>query len=63
MIKYLVVNIAQVPMKSILMDVVTSNVPAKYGMLPSKYWGANLGGSIQLDMTYTTISIFGGQFS
>jgi hypothetical protein len=63
MIKYLVVNLAQVPLKSILMDVVVVDVPAKYGMLLSRYWGTNLGGSIQLDMTYATILIFGGQFT
>jgi hypothetical protein len=36
MIKDLVVNLAQVPMKSILMDVVVVNFPAKYGMLLSR---------------------------
>jgi hypothetical protein len=63
MIKDLVVNLAQVPVKSILMDVVVADVPAKYGMLLSRSWGAKLGGSVQLDMTYATIPIFGGQFT
>jgi ribonuclease HI len=63
MIKDLVVNLAQVPMKSILMDVVVFDVPAKYGMLLSRYWGAKLGGSVQLDMTYATIPIFGRKFT
>jgi len=63
MIKDLVVNLAQIPVKSILMDVVVVDVPAKYGMLLSKSWGAKLGGSLQLDMTYATIPIFGGQFT
>jgi hypothetical protein len=61
MIKDLVVNNAQIPVKSILMDVVVADVPAKYGMLFSRSWGAKLGGSLQLDMTYATISIFGEQ--
>jgi hypothetical protein len=62
-IKDLVVNLSQVPVKTILMDVVDANVPAKYGMLLSISWGAKLGGSVQLDMTYATIPFFGGQFT
>jgi hypothetical protein len=63
MIKYLVVNLAQIPVKSILMDVVIVDVPAKYGMLLSRSWGAKIGGSLQLDMTYSTIPIFNEQFT
>jgi ribonuclease HI len=63
MIKDLVVNLAQIPSKSILMDVVVADIPPKYGMLLSRSWGAKLGGSIQLDMTYATIPVFGGQFT
>jgi hypothetical protein len=51
MIKELVVNLAQVPSKSVLMDVVVADIPPKYGMLLSRSWGAKLGGSLQLDMT------------
>lgn len=50
-------------MKSVLMDVVVADIPPKYGMLLSRSWGANLGRSLQLDMTYATIPIFGGQFT
>jgi hypothetical protein len=63
MIKDLVVNLAQIPVKSVLMDVVIVDIPPKYGMLLSRSWGAKLGGSLQLDMTYATIPIFGGQFT
>jgi ribonuclease HI len=63
MIKDLVVNLAQVPVKITLMDVVVADVPTKYGMLLSRSWGAKLGGSVQRDMTYATIPIFGGQFT
>jgi hypothetical protein len=63
MIKDLVVNLAHIPVKDILMDVVVADVPAKYGMILSKSWGAKLGGSLQMDMTYATILIFGGQFT
>jgi len=58
MIKYLVVNLAQIPVKSILMDMVVADIPAKYGMLLSRSWGAKLRGSFQLNMTYATIPIF-----
>jgi hypothetical protein len=63
MIKDLVVNLAQIPAKSILMDVVVVDIPPKYGMLLSRSWGTKLGGSLQLDMTYATIPVFGGQFT
>jgi hypothetical protein len=45
------------------MDVVIADIPPKYGMLLSRSWGAKLGGSLQLDMSYATIPIFGGQFT
>jgi ribonuclease HI len=63
MIKDLVVTLAQVPVKSVLMDVVIADIPPKYGMLLSRSWGAKLGGSLQLDMSYATIPVFGGQFT
>jgi hypothetical protein len=46
MITYLNVNIFQVHVKSILMDVVVADVPAKYDMLLSRSWGAKLGGLV-----------------
>jgi hypothetical protein len=63
MIKDLVVTLAQVPVKSILMDVVIADISPKYGLLLSRSWGAKLGGSLQMDMTYATIPVFGGQFT
>jgi hypothetical protein len=63
MIKDLVVNLAQIPTKGILMDVVVNDVPTKCGILLSRYWGARLGGSLQLDMIYSTIPLFGGQYT
>jgi len=44
-----------------MMDVVVDDVPVSYGMLLSRSRGEKLGGSLQLDMTYATIPIFGGQ--
>jgi hypothetical protein len=60
MIKDLVVTLAQVPVKIVLMDVVIVDIHPKYGLLLSRSWGAKLGGSLQLDMTYATIPVFGG---
>ena len=45
------------------MDVVVADILPKYDMLFSRSWGAKLGGSLQLDMTYATIPIFDGQFT
>jgi hypothetical protein len=63
MIKDLVVNLAQIPVKHVLMDVVVVDIPPKYGILLSRSWGTKLGGSLQLDMKYATIPVFGGQFT
>lgn len=41
------------------MDVVVVDIPPKYGMLLSRSWGGKLQGSLQLDMSYATISVFG----
>lgn len=41
------------------MDVVVADIPPKYGMLLSRSWGAKLQGSLQLDLSYATISVFG----
>ena len=59
------INLGKVKMytRTEMLDVVVADVPAKYGMILSRSWGAKLGGSVQLDMTYATIPIFGGQFT
>jgi len=61
MIKDLVVTLAQLPVKSMVMDVVVVDVPANYGMLLSRAWGHKMGGSLQLDMSYATVPFFGGE--
>ena len=40
------------------MDIVVADIPQKYGILLSRSWGEKLGGSLQLDMSYATISVF-----
>lgn len=61
MIKYLVVNLAKIPIKGVVMDSVVANIPARFGMLLSRSRGSNIGGSIKLDLTYATIPEFGGE--
>jgi hypothetical protein len=63
MIMDLVFTLEQVPVKSILMDVVIVDIPPKYGLLLSRSWGVNMGGSLQLDMDFSTIPVFGGKFT
>lgn len=41
------------------MDVVVADIPPKYGLLLSRSWGAKFQGSLQLDLSYATISVFG----
>jgi ribonuclease HI len=41
------------------MDVVVVDIPPKNGMLLSRSWGAKLRGTLQLDMSYATILVFG----
>jgi hypothetical protein len=60
-IKDLVVSLFQLPMKSMLMDIVVADVPPKFGMLLSRSWIKRLGGTLQMDLTYATIPIFGGE--
>ena len=58
LIKDLCVNLAQIPAKSLVMDIVVADIPPKYGMLLSRSWGAKLQGSLQMDMSYATIPVF-----
>ena len=41
------------------MDVVVVNVPPKFGMLLSRSWEAKLQGTLQMDLSYATIPVFG----
>jgi hypothetical protein len=60
-IKDLVVTLFQMPMKSVVMDIVVADVPPKFGMLLSRSWIKRLGGTLQMDLTYDTILVFGGE--
>lgn len=61
-IKYLVISLTQFPMKSIVMDIVIVDIPSIFGMLLSRSWSKKLGGTLQMNMSFATIPIFGGEF-
>jgi ribonuclease HI len=44
-----------------VMDIVVADVPPKFGMLLSISWIKRLGGTLQMDLTYATIPVFGGE--
>jgi ribonuclease HI len=44
-----------------IMDIVVADVPPKFGMLLSISWIKRLGGMLQMDLTYATIPVFGGE--
>ena len=43
------------------MDVVVVDIPPKFGILLSRYWESKLKGSLQMDISYSTILVFGVQ--
>jgi hypothetical protein len=59
LIKDLVVSLAQIPTKNMVMDVVIVEIPLKFSMVLSRSWAAKLKGTLQMDMTYDTIPVFG----
>jgi hypothetical protein len=59
LIKDLVVSLSQIPSKNLVMDVVVADIPPKFGMLLSRSWAMKLKGTLQMDMSYATIPIFG----
>jgi hypothetical protein len=61
LIKDLVVSLEQLPMKSVVMDIVVANIPPKFGMILSRTWAKKVGGLLQMDLTYATILVFGGE--
>jgi hypothetical protein len=59
LIKDMVVSLSQISAKNMVMDVVASNIPPKFGMLLSRSWAAKLKGTLQMDMSYAIILFFG----
>ena len=60
-IKDMVVNLTQLPMKSVIMDVVVADIAPKFGMLLSRSWAKKVGGTLQMGFSYATIPVFGGE--
>ena len=56
----MVVNLTQLPMKSVIKDVVVADIAPKFGMLLSRSWAKKVGGTLQKDLSYATIPVFGG---
>ena len=48
-------------MKSVVMDVVMADISPKFGMLLSRSWDKKVEGTLQMDLSYATIPIFGGE--
>ena len=44
-----------------MMDIVVADIPPKFGLLLSQSWSKRLGGTLQMDLTYTIIPMFGGE--
>ena len=43
------------------MDVVVADITPKFGLLISRSWAKKVGGTLQMDLTYSTIPVFGGE--
>ena len=61
LIKDLAITLSQLPMKGMMMDIVAADVPPKFGMLLSKGWIKRLGGTLQNDLYYAIVPVFGGE--
>lgn len=61
LIKDLVVTISKIPVKSVVLNIVFTDIPPKFGMLLSRSRCANRGGSLQMDMSYPTIPVYGAE--
>ena len=59
-IKDLVVSLTQLPMKSLVMDIIVADIPPHFCMLLSRSWFRKLGGTLQMDLSYATIHVFWG---
>jgi len=56
-----VVTLAQILVKSVVLDIVVTEIPPKFGTLLSRSCCAKLGESLQMDMYYATILVYGGE--
>jgi hypothetical protein len=42
-----------------IMDVVVADIPPKFGMLLSRSWATKLKGTLQMDISYAIVLVFG----
>ena len=61
LIKDLAMKLTQLPLKSVMMDIVVADIPPKFGLFLSRSWSKRLGGTLHMDLTYATIPMFGGE--
>jgi hypothetical protein len=59
--KDVVVTLSQLHMKSVVLDVIVADIPPKFEMLLSRSWAKKVGGTLQMDLSYATIPVFGGE--
>ena len=57
LIKDLIISLAQIPGKTLVMDVVMVDTAPNFGMLLSRYWEAKIKSS--LEMSFSNIPVFG----
>lgn len=57
------VNLTHIPMKSIMMNVVVEDILPMFRTLLSRSWEAKMGGTLQMDMSYASIHVFGETMS
>jgi hypothetical protein len=60
-IKEMVVTLYQLPMKSVVLDFIVADIPPKFGILLSRSWAKKVRGTLQMDLNYATILVFGGE--
>eukprot|EP00253_Pinus_taeda_P035945 PITA_35945 len=61
LIRDLAITLTQLPMKSMVMDIVVVDVPPKFGILLFRGWIKRLGGTLQNDLSYAIVPVFGGE--
>ena len=59
LIKDLVVTLSLAPFSIIIMDVVVIDIPPKFDMFLFRSWASKLKGTLEMDMAYATIPLFG----
>jgi len=61
LIKDVVVGLTQVLSKTVVMYIVVADIPPKFVMMFSRSWATKIKGTMQMDLTYATIPVFGEQ--